>query len=226
MITKANASFFINKYNGGFTKMLHFAFACVLLVECVLTHMRNKPNDLFMPDDYGKFVKKAIKGDKEAFGELYKIFLNKIYRFIYYLVGDEFLAEDITQNTFLKAWNSLPNFSLGKGTFQSYLYTIARNLVIDNQRKRKEISLDAEIGNTIASEEDPEKKIWKNESMQKIRETLKSLPEVDRQLVVLRYFEEMQFDEISEILGKKPGALRVRLHRVLETLRVELEGRI
>jgi RNA polymerase sigma-70 factor (ECF subfamily) len=179
-----------------------------------------------MPEDYNKFVEKAISGDKEAFGELYRFFLNRIYRFIYYLVGDEFSAEDITQNTFLKAWNSLPNFSIDRGTFQSYLYTIARNLVIDSQRKKKEISLEGEFGDTIAFEEEPEKDIWRKESMQKVRDVLKVLPDLDRQLVVLRFFEDMHFDEISEVLGKKPGALRVRIHRVLETLRASLEGQI
>lgn len=179
-----------------------------------------------MPEEYNKFVKKAIRGDKEAFGELYKIFLTRIYRFIYYLVGDEFLAEDITQNTFLKAWNSLPNFSVDRGTFQSYLYTIARNLVIDNQRKKKEISLESGIGDKIVSEEDPSKKIWRDDSMRKVREALKDLPDFDRQLVILRFFEDMSFDEISDVLNKNSGALRVRIHRVLETLRVNLEGKI
>lgn len=179
-----------------------------------------------MPEDYNKFVKKAVAGDKQAFGELYKLFLNRIYRFIYYLVGDEFSAEDITQNTFLKAWNSLPNYNIDRGTFQSYLYTIARNLVIDNQRRKKEVSLEGEFGEGIASEDNVEKNISRDESMQKVRDALKDLPAMDRQLVVLRFFEDMHFDEISEVLGKKPGALRVRIHRILETLRVSLEGEI
>lgn len=176
-----------------------------------------------MRKDYEKYVRLAIKGDKEAFGELYRLFLDSIYRFIYYLVGDEFLAEDITQNTFLKAWNSLPNYNLERGTFQSYLYTIARNLVIDNQRKRKTYSLEGLEG-VIEADANPEREAWRSESMQKVRDALKDLPDFDRQLVILRFFEEMQFEEISEVLNKKPTALRVRVHRILETLRVALEG--
>lgn len=178
-----------------------------------------------MSKDYEKYVRLAVKGDKEAFGELYKIFLDRIYRFIYYLVGDEFLAEDITQNTFLKAWNSLPNYNLERGTFQSYLYTIARNLVIDNQRKKKTYSLEGLEG-VIEAKDNPENDVSRSESMQKVRDALKNLSDFDRQLVVLRFFEELSFEEISMVLDKKAGALRVRTHRILETLREDLEGRM
>ncbi len=195
--------------------MLQTRIVCVLLLEYVV-----------MADDYTEYVKRAVAGDKQAFGELYKIFLNRIYRFIYYLVGDEFLAEDIAQNTFLKAWNSLPDFSIERGTFQSYIYTIARNLVIDNQRRKKDVSLEGKIGDRIVSKEDPVEGFSKDESMQKVRDALKTLPDFDRELVVLRFFEDMQFDEISKILGKNSGALRVRIHRVLETLRENLEGKV
>lgn len=180
---------------------------------------------LLMPDDYNKYVKNAIAGDREAFGELYKIFLNRIYRFVYYLVGDEFSAEDITQNTFLKAWNSLPNFSLDGGTFQSYLYTIARNLVIDGQRKRKAYPLEG-YEDVLESQENPENAVWKDEAAQKVHQALAGLDEDDRQILILRFFEEMQFDEISKIVGRQSGAIRVKVHRLMEVLRQKLEGKI
>ncbi|EKE12501.1 MAG: hypothetical protein ACD_13C00193G0011 [uncultured bacterium] len=176
-----------------------------------------------MSDEYRKFVKKAIIGDKNAFAELYRIFLDRIYRFIYYLVDDEFLAEDITQNTFLKAWNNLRNFSLTKGTYQSYLYTIARNLVIDHQRKKKEISLELTVGENLRSETDLVEGVARNESIAKVREALSILEEDDRQIIILRYFEDMSYDEIAAVIGKKPGAIRVRVHRLLEVLKNNLE---
>ncbi|HKC04808.1 MAG TPA: RNA polymerase sigma factor [Patescibacteria group bacterium] len=178
-----------------------------------------------MQNEYQKYVKLAIKGNHEAFGELYKIFLSKIYRFIYYLIGDEFLAEDLTQNTFLRAWNGLTNFSLNKGTFQSYLYTIARNLVIDSQRKKKIYSLEG-LENIIQSKENQEDELWKNEKMQKVHEALDGLPEDDRQIIILRFFEEMHFDEISNVIGKESGAIRVKIHRLMLVLRQKLEGKI
>jgi RNA polymerase sigma-70 factor (ECF subfamily) len=179
-----------------------------------------------MSDDYSKFVKKAIAGDKNAFAELYNLFLDRIYRFIYYLVEDEFLAEDITQITFVKAWNKIGMFSITKGTFQSYLYTIARNLVIDHQRKKKEISLELTIGENFKSDTNLEQNVLRNESMTKVRQSLSVLDEDDRQIIILRYFEDMSFKEIAAITSKKSGAIRVKVHRLLGILRKKLEGKI
>ena len=195
--------------------MLHFAFGYVLLLEWLL----------IMPDDYNEYVKKSIAGDKEAFGELYRIFLNKIYRFVYYLVGDEFSAEDITQNTFLKAWKSLADFSISRGTFQSYLYTIARNLVIDSQRKKKTYSLDG-IEETLESADDPVIEVWKGEVSEKVHRALADLDADDQQIIILRFFEEMHFDEISKVVGKEPGAIRVKVHRLMGILKQKLGGKV
>lgn len=179
-----------------------------------------------MSSDYQKHVKKAIAGDKIAFGELYKIFLNKIYRFVYYLVGDEFVAEDITQNTFLKAWNGLSGFSMDRGTFQSYLFTIARNLVIDTQRKKKSYSLEGGYGKDVETGENFIENVWKDETNKKVHQALTDLSEFDRQLVILRFFEEMRFDEIAEIVGKESGTVRVKIHRILEKLKGQLKNKI
>jgi len=181
---------------------------------------------IFMPDDYSALVRKAIAGDKEAFGELYGIFLDRIYRFTYYLMRDEFAAEDATQNTFLKAWNNLQNFSPDKGTFQSYLFTIARNLVIDSQRKKKEYSLEEGYGSDVQTGENPEERIWQDEAKKKVHEAMDGLDGDERELVILRFFEEMHFDEISEVVGKEPGTIRVRIHRIMQKLRTKLEGQI
>jgi RNA polymerase sigma-70 factor (ECF subfamily) len=195
--------------------MLHFASGYVLCVEWFS----------MMPDDYNKYVKSAIDGDTEAFGELYKIFLSRIYRFVYYLTGDEFSAEDITQNTFLRAWKSLPNFSFNEGTFQSYLYTIARNLVIDDQRKKKAYSLEG-YENILESKENLENAVWKNEASEKVHQALADLDADDREILILRFFEEMQFEEISKVIGKESGAIRVKIHRLMEKLRQKLDGKI
>jgi RNA polymerase sigma-70 factor (ECF subfamily) len=178
-----------------------------------------------MPDDYDKYVKSAIAGDKESFGELYKIFLNRIYRFVYYLVRDEFLAEDITQNTFLRAWNGLSNFSVGDGTFQSYLYTIARNLVIDDQRKKKAYPLEG-YAEVLESKEDTLDAVWKDEASEKVHAALNGLEADDQQIIILRFFEEMKFEEISKIVGKDSGAIRVKVHRLMGELKQKLEGKI
>lgn len=170
-----------------------------------------------MPEDIVLLVKKAQGGDKNAFGEIYKIYVRKIYRFIYYLVYDRELAEDLTQIVFLKAWKSLPSFLPEKGTFQAYLYAIARNLVIDYQRRKKELSLDNV--DEPASDSDPDGEIVQAERKNAVNKLLATLDDDDKQLVVWRYFEELSFAEIAQIVGEKEGAIRVRLHRIIKKLK-------
>lgn len=176
-----------------------------------------------MPEDHKILAENAKKGDKNAFGEIYRIFLDRIYRFVYFLVRDEHLAEDITQNTFLKAWKKIGDFSSERGTVQAFLYTIARNLVIDTQRKKKEQILSVEIENLIPSGENLEENFINGEIREEIRKSLEILPEEDREIVALKYFEDMDYKEIAEIVRKKEGAIRVRMFRALKILREFLE---
>ncbi len=174
-----------------------------------------------MDQELIELVEQAKVGKKWAFGKLYGLFYQRIYRFIYYLTYDKQLSEDLTQNTFLKAWRALPNFSTAKGTFQSFLFTIARNLVIDVKRKNKEFYLDENID--ISSKEDLEDEYQRQESKQVIAKALEGLEPEEKQIVILRYFEELSFAEIARVINKKEGALRVRIHRILIKLKEQLE---
>lgn len=172
-------------------------------------------------DKLSELVKKAQQGEKASYGEIYNLFIKKIYRFIYYSVNEKQLAEDLTQNTFLKAWISLGNFSFGKGTFQAYLFTIARNLVIDYQRRKKELSIDENWD--ISSADNLEDQIEKEEEKEKVKMILDNLEDDERRLIILRYFEELEFEEIAQVLNKNSGTLRVRVHRILKKLKDKLE---
>lgn len=176
-----------------------------------------------MPEDPKKLVEAAKNGNKEAFGEIYRLYVARIYRFIYYLVTDEPLAEDLTQETFVKAWKALPHFSAKKGSLQAYLFAIARNLVIDRQRKRKEIALSDEAAAILESDENVEENAIIKEDERLVKEALDILEPDERQIVILRYFEDLHFEEISKVVGKKEGALRVEVHRLLSKLRLYIE---
>ena len=173
-----------------------------------------------MDEEVSEYVTRAKDGDKEAFGRLYNLFLEKIYRFVYYLISDEDLAYDITQDAFVRAWRALPRFDRERGSFSTFLYAIARNLVIDNQRKRITFSL--ELVGDVGQEENFEEDIDRKERAGKVREILASLDGHDRELVVLRYFEEMSFKKISKIVGKQEGAVRVKVFRILKSLKEKL----
>lgn len=175
-----------------------------------------------MQDDLATLISQAQRGEKDAFGEIYKLFLKRIFRFIYFSVHDREVAADLTQNTFLRAWRAIQTFSLAKGSFQAFLFTIARNLAIDWQRKKKPLPLE-KIGEYEASD-NLEENFERREKSQLVRQVLDKLGERDKQIIILRYFEELTFFEIAKILGKKEGAVRVRVHRVLKKLKSFLSG--
>lgn len=172
-------------------------------------------------DNLNKLILRAQKGDRDAFGQIYNIFWRRIFRYCKFNTYQEEVAQDICQETFLKAWAKLPLFSQKGGSFQAYLFKIARNLIIDLSRKRKEEPLLAyqEIETTEQLEENLEKR----ENIAKVQKALSKLNELDRQIIVLHYFEDMTQREVAEVVGLREGNLRVKTHRVLKKLKEILE---
>jgi RNA polymerase sigma-70 factor (ECF subfamily) len=174
-------------------------------------------------ENLSEIIQKAQKGDKNAYGLLYKEYFQRIYRYCKVNIFRSDLAEDITQETFIRAWKALPKFKQTEtGTFQAYLFRIARNLIIDLSRKKKEFTL--EQYQEIEIEEDIAGQIDKKDELTKVKSALAHLDDIDRQIVVLRYFEEMSHKECATIIGIKEGALRVRTIRVLKKIKNIIEN--
>jgi len=160
----------------------------------------------------------AKNGDKSAFEKLYKEYYARIYRYCKINIYNSELAPDICQETFIRAWKSLPSFTLDNGgTFQAYLFRIARNLIIDLSRKKREFSLAEYV--EIETEENHEEQIDKQDQIDKVKRALAKLEEIDRQIIILRYFEDMSHFEVARIIGIKEGALRVRTIRLLKKMK-------
>ena len=167
-------------------------------------------------DELSKLIERAQKGDRDAFGQIYNLFYRRIYRYCKFNLAGE--AQDICQETFLRAYKSLGKFSEKRGgSFQAYLFAIARNLIIDYRRKKKDVLL--KEYQDIGEEDDLDERIDKKRENQKLKEAIAKLAETDRQIVVLRYFEEMTTYEVAKAVGMREGALRVRLHRTLKKLK-------
>lgn len=167
--------------------------------------------------DINSLVRRAIKGDRGAYGEIYRHFQSKIYRFVYFQVYEREEAVDLTQETFLRVWKAMPEFHTESGTFQSYLYRVAKNLVIDNFRKKRDISLSQIPEMEIRAEFEDEIDRQLNAKM--VISVLNHLSGDEKQIVILRYFEELPFADISRIMDINEGTLRVRIHRILEKLK-------
>jgi len=169
-------------------------------------------------EDLSTLIQRAQQGDKQAFGELYKQYFQKIYRYCRINMYKDAAAEDVCQEVFVRAWNALPKFTITEqGTFQAFLYRIARNLIIDLGRKKREYSLEAY--EDVETEEDFAGDLDREATIEQVKVALAKLPDKDRQIILLRYFEEMSHSEVASIIGIKEGALRVRTIRLLQKLR-------
>ena len=167
-------------------------------------------------------VERAANGNIEAFGDLYHIYIERIYRYVFYQVKDKSTAEDITEEIFVKAWKAI-NSCKGRGqTFSSWLYRIARNHVIDSLRrlqKRQSVEIEkvVEIG-------DPETEIEGGLERQELLKSIAGLPKNQQQVIILKFIEGLDNSEIGQVMGKSQGAIRVLQMRALATLRRELSS--
>src|SRR5829696_4804948 len=169
--------------------------------------------------DEPKLVRQAKTGDSEAFGVLYDSYLERIYRFIYFRVEDQQTAEDISSQVFLKAWENLGRFQIGGAPFLAWLYTIAHNAVIDYYRTRKvTAALDDVRLSDPGHAEFVENGIDSAVEMESIKTALSTLTDDQRQVLLLKFIDEMSNEEIARHLGKREGAIRALQMRGLKAL--------
>lgn len=170
------------------------------------------------PKNLDVLVRKAINQDPQAFSEIYSLYFEKIYRFVYYRVNHKEIAEDLVSEAFLKAWNSLSHID-DASSFSPWLYQIARNLVIDYYRAKKN-DVDLQSLENILSYED--NIIARTDlSLQQINflAALKKLNSIQELVIKLKFLDELNNREIAVILKKSEGAIRVIQHRAINELK-------
>jgi len=175
-------------------------------------------------DDVADLVVQAQDGVADAFGLIYDKFADQIYRYVYYRVPKED-AEDITGMVFLKAWEKIHQYVPGKSNFSAWLFRIAHNLVVDNYRLKKDVEF-TELGVDIPEyrrEHNPIKMAEMNFSSDKLRLAISKLKKGYKQIVILKFINEMSNPEIAEIMKKSEGSVRILQFRALKALKRELE---
>ena len=177
-----------------------------------------------MKNNEKKLLGELKKGDKEVFIQCYDLYIDQIYRFIFYKVGNAEEAEDLTSAVFLKIWNFIRSKEIDDyKTLKSLIYRIARNTIIDQYRKksvRDEYSISQIDENSIIDhKQDNEALVDLKIDKELIATKLMDLKDEYREMIILRYIEEFSIAEISEILGKSGGSVRIDLHRALKTLK-------
>lgn len=168
------------------------------------------------------------KQDQDAFAEIYDLYVGDLYRFIYFKVSNVEEAQDLTSEVFLKAWHAAQDNGMNVTTLPAFLYKIARNTVIDHYRKKKsDFSLDEVIDSPIepAAAHNLSKDFDTNLNLDLIQEAMRDLKDEYREILVLRYVDDLQTAEMAKILDKSKGNIRVLQYRALEALKSVLEKR-
>ncbi len=169
---------------------------------------------------------RLAKKDKEAFVKIYDLYFDQIYRFVYFKVSTREDAEDLTSAVFLKTWAYVQNESIKDyKTLKSLLYKVARNLVIDYYRKKSAQAEQLSIDNERFEIDLPDEKQDIHENVEisdgyaQIKKKLFELKDEYREIIVMRYVNELSIGEIALSLEKSKGNVRVTLYRALKALR-------
>lgn len=174
-----------------------------------------------------ELVRRTMEGDEEAFGVLVKKYRTKVFNLAYSLTHDRDAADDLAQESFIKAYFALPRFKLKSG-FGTWLYRITMNTVKDYLRKKgriKKVTFEKEIEHLAIQEDEMERKEKKQQEEQNrrlVHEAIQSLPEKYQLILSLRDIQGFSYGEIAHILNVSPGTVDSRLHRARKTLRKKI----
>ena len=164
-------------------------------------------------------LQSAQRGDKKAIAELYDLHYRAVYNYIFYRVSDQQTAEDLSAEVFMRMLRKLPVYIDRGRPFLAWLYTIARNIVIDHHRvgEKQEI---VPIKEDILEDQirKPDQQVQDNQTADCFKKALELLPESQRQLLIFRFINEFSTPKIIQLLNKSDRAVRSLQHRALRSL--------
>jgi RNA polymerase sigma-70 factor (ECF subfamily) len=176
-------------------------------------------------------VARLRKGDPEALGALLERYQNRLYRYLLRMVRDPATADDLFQQTWLRVAEKVRQYDARRG-FEPWLFRVARNLAIDYLRRYRPESLDEPLPSGESREEyiaSPGEsaldRVLQEERAARLAEAMQLLSAMYREVLTLRFEEEMKLEEIAEVLEAPLSTVKTRLRRALEDLRRKLETR-
>jgi RNA polymerase sigma-70 factor, ECF subfamily len=184
------------------------------------------------PDDDRETLEEIRQGHFDAFEALVEKYQGRIYRHLRKMVGDNHVAEDLLQETFLNAYRGLANFS-GASTFSTWLFRIATNAALMFLRKHRPESIEYDDEVRLRSDNyafpgaptfgrSPLEVLLSNEGRRKIEEAIDGLPVIYRSVMILRDVEGFSLEEVSRIMDTSVSAVKSRLHRARNSVRESL----
>ena len=166
-----------------------------------------------------QLVQRAIERDSTAFADLYDRHVVRVYRHIYYMVTDAREAEDLTAQTFLKAWEAVGRYKERGAPFIAWLLRIAHNLTVSHLRSKRDHGVLEDIHVDQKLYRNPEQALEQSSDESSVREAVLKLRDEQRQVIMLRFVEDMDYREVAAVIGKSVPAVRVIQHRALGNLR-------
>jgi RNA polymerase sigma-70 factor (ECF subfamily) len=165
---------------------------------------------------------RASAGDQRAFAELYERHRRAIFTFLMHLTGARPTAEDLLQETFVRAWRGRTRYR-ASGEFRAWLFTIARRLAVDRfRREGLAWGENPEALETAVSRDAPDRRAEARDELARLQRALERLPPAQREVILLARLVGAGAEEIARVTGSTPGAVRVHLHRALHRLRALL----
>ena len=151
---------------------------------------------------------------KINFQDLYESYAHEVYRFALWLAGDQSAAEDITSETFIRAWVNISK--IRTETLKAYLFTISRNIYLQHQRKKKrQVTLEDIYPDPAPG---PDRLTESQLNLQRVQRVIQTLPEIDRAAFILRVQHELSYEEIARVLELSLTAAKVKVYRVRKKL--------
>ena len=170
--------------------------------------------------------------DPDAVSDLVGRYQHRLYRFLVRMVQEPATAEDLFQQTWIRLLEKIGSYD-SRPNFEAWLFAIAHNLAIDHLRRRREFSLDEadDSGHTPSERlrsggRDALERLLEFERGELMAAAIAQLPPIHREVLTLRFEEEMKLEQIAEVAGIPLSTVKSRLHRALESLRRKIEGNV
>lgn len=175
---------------------------------------------MFEDMDETQLIEQA-KTDPEAFGRLYELYVDKIYNYIYYRLGNHHEAEDLTAKVFHRALNHIPHYNNKGAPFAAWLYRIAHNLLVNWRRdnSRRQIVGLEDVDLSGDKQEGPQQAVEQANESELLLAAIQHLPRERQELLVLKFVERMSNAEIGRVMGRSEGAIKSLYHRTLVSLK-------
>jgi RNA polymerase sigma-70 factor (ECF subfamily) len=172
--------------------------------------------------DEESLVQRAQQRDQKAFAQLYEGYFDKIYRYVVLRIGNAIEAEDVTQQVFLNALQSISSFKWKGAPFSAWLFRIAHNQVVDYLRKKTRQATESLDESLVISKSDPQLAVEQRLDIDQLMLATKQLTKAQQEVIALRFVSELSTAQVAKVMGKSEGAVKALQHSAIVALRKAL----